>query len=113
MNILQGTETAPPVASQIGGDGMQKDFLSMLFYNASCDTNSFCRKDRLISNLYKHIPETNELWGVVDERLVALGVEKGSEAVCDELDALGEAREKQGFINGFRLGMMLREELLG
>lgn len=111
MNFSQGTETAAPGVSQIGGNGMQKDFLSLLFYNASCDPHSSCRKDRLINNLYKRIPEADDLWGVVDKRLVALGVEKGSDAVCDELGALGEALEKQGFINGFRLGMMLREEL--
>lgn len=92
--------------------GANTALLPLLFYEASSEHGS-PSGDRRLNQMYERIPEVNDLLDVVGEKLIAVGVEKGTEAVCDELDALGEAREKQGFINGFRLGMMLREELTG
>ena len=85
--------------------------LPLLFYNFSCDMDSFCRKDRRLGSLYERLPGFGERYNNLHEKLVTLGVEKGVDSICDELDDLGEFREMQGFINGFRLGMTLRGEL--
>lgn len=90
---------------------MKMDFLSLLFYNAACDLDSACSDDRKLGNLYEVIPDVRAALDRFDDKLVNIGVEAGTDAVDDELWNLEECCEKQGFINGFRLGMMLRDEL--
>lgn len=92
---------------------MDKDFLKLLFYNASCDINSDCGLLRKLGNLYERESALDGLWDQLDNKLVALGVDDGTDAVCDELDNLCETRELQGFCNGFRLCAMLFRELEG
>lgn len=87
---------------------MRKEFLERLYWTASAELSNPCAGDRL-TELYERIRETQTARDAVDARLEALGVEL--DRVNDDLAVLSEAFERQGFFNGFRLGVMLWNEL--
>lgn len=85
---------------------MTYEFLSRLYYACTDDTAGAPP----FAEVYEHIPEAklaDEVFGMRLERFPACD--------RDELNGLGIhlclCYEKQGFINGFRLGMMLSREL--
>lgn len=86
---------------------MKNDFLSRLFY-ASSEQGVPC-DGRRINELYVLVPERFAAFDAIDNRLTTLGVPQ--DAICNELTYLVDIFERQGFINGFRFGMMLQEEL--
>lgn len=86
---------------------MNKEFLARLFYTASAEHGQPC-KGRRLNEFYEQTPEINAMWAAVGSNLASCGVDMDS---VGELADLTEAYEQQGFINGFRLGMMLLDEL--
>lgn len=86
---------------------MKKDFLLRLFYTVSAEEGQ-PRAGQRLNELYEFTPERLDVFDAIDSRLTALGVPQ--DAICNELTNLADTFERQGFINGFRLGMMLWEE---
>ena len=90
---------------------MKTDLLERIFYSA-CAENGYPSEERRINQLYERMPQTKALWDPVEDLLEKTHV---TSSVLDDFEnavaALADAFEQQGFINGFRLGMMLREEL--
>lgn len=87
---------------------MKKELLSLLFASASAE-NGFPGKDWNLSRLYERTQCTRVLWDPIESLLQDMDAAKFN-AFENTISALADAFEEQGFINGFRLGMMLREE---
>ena len=85
-------------------------FLTLLF-NAACSESSIPHREHRIGSLYKRTSEAEASWDALNARMNALGFEDGVDRISPELNAFQEANECQGFINGFRMGMMLANEL--
>lgn len=88
---------------------MKRDFLTRLFATVSAEEGA-PSEAMALNQLYERIQETDDLWDPIERLLLELDVEELSDFE-NAVTALAEAFEKQGFINGFRLGMLLREEL--
>lgn len=87
----------------------RKSFLSILFYHASME-KSAPKEDRSLANLYERIPQTQTVWEPIESLIQGLEAETFN-GIENAVAALADAFEQQGFINGFRLGMMLQAEL--
>lgn len=87
---------------------MRTEFLTRLYFTVSSEMGQ-PSKGRRLNELYEFTPDVLGPSDAIDRRLSELGAPQ--DAICNELSALVNAYEKQGFINGFRLGMMLQEEL--
>ena len=87
---------------------MDTGFLRRIFCAASSEHSDPQEGDRL-EELYRRIPGTRDALDILDERLNAFGTR--TDDICDELYRLTDTHEMQGFINGFRLGMLLSREL--
>lgn len=87
---------------------MEKEFLRRVYWTASSEGSDPKKGDRL-QELYQRIHETYTASEALDKRLGAFGISMDS--VSDDVFHLAEVHEMQGFINGFRLGMLLSKEL--
>ncbi len=90
---------------------MNMEFLSCL-YQAFSDESSHLKDGENLGELYQRISETD----IADQILLAhlKAIEMGEDmrdALNDCLYVASQAYEQQGFINGFRLGLMLMREL--
>lgn len=90
---------------------MNLDFLKRLYWACSDQDHAF--SDGMdLGELYERTEDTARATAHFNEKLLA------AELATDERDTLGclntstaDAYEQQGFINGFRIGMKLAEEL--
>lgn len=87
---------------------MNKEFLERLYWACSFEAEPF-EAGLNLSEMFEHFPQTNETWYELKEKLKERGLE--ADDIGDELSVFSTAYEKQGFINGFRLGMKLAGEL--
>jgi len=87
---------------------MSTDFLRRVYCAASSENSDPLDGDRL-EELYEHMPEPRTALDVFDKRLAGLGVNLDGASV--ELYDLTDAYEMQGFLNGFRLGVAMANEL--
>lgn len=87
---------------------MDAEFLRRIFCAASSERSDPKEGDRL-EELYKRIPDTRAALDALDEQLSTFGAR--TDDICNELYHLTDTHEMQGFINGFRLGMLLSREL--
>ena len=85
------------------------DFLSRLYWAVTAEENYFGDGMNL-GELYERIPEEAAVWDAFSKAMNHFGLRE----VEDELTNLYRegcwANEKQGFINGFKLGMKLAQE---
>lgn len=88
---------------------MSKEFLNLLFYavNAECGAPN---ESRNLNQLYKREQSVLNALGHIESRLLSMGVCVEDDFEND-IGKLLEEFERQGFVNGFRMGMMLRDEL--
>lgn len=86
-----------------------KSFLKLLFYAASAES-SHPRADFNINQLYERIQEVKDAWEPVNVRLEGMDA-KEADGLSDDICRLLDAFELQGFLNGMRLGLMLRAEV--
>ena len=91
---------------------MNYEFLSRLYY-ACTDENEMLGAGLNLSELYEQLGEVETAEQAFNEKLERLPVsEQEQEEVYDLQVELYRAYEKQGFINGFRIAMMMGQELL-
>lgn len=89
---------------------MKFDFLSRLFSISSCE-RSVPLKTESFEALYQRIPEVEIDFDAFNSVLDTLGIEDMDGTISDAVCILVKDHEKQGFINGIRMGMMLAGEL--
>lgn len=89
---------------------MKLDFLSKLFLNTSEPWSSPPPGDRL-SALYVRLEETTAADSALGAALGKLDAPELATAIDSAATDFATAREKQGFINGLRLGIRLFMEL--
>lgn len=92
--------------------GANIGFLARLFYEARSEGGA-PRADLRLSQMYKRMQITQDVWGPLEPLLKD---HLDFETLTDVENAVSEiagAHEQQGFVNGFRMGMMLRDELTG
>ena len=88
----------------------EKDkIISLIFYEASSEDSSPA-DDRKLSRLYKQTQLTRTAWTAAKALLLDLDTGRQND-VENAVISLADAFEQQGFINGFRIGMMLRDEV--
>lgn len=90
-------------------EAANKNFLDLLFYAVSAE-NGAPSEGRSLSQLYIRTQQTLDAWNPVESLLQGQDMEK-QDAFEHAVAMLADVFEQQGFMNGFRMGMMLREEL--
>lgn len=90
---------------------MNIDFLTRLYW-ACTDIEMAGQSDLNLGELYQRTPDADSAEHCFNERLYAaeLSTEDKNKLGCLS-GSVAMAYEKQGFINGFRLGMKLAREL--
>ena len=88
---------------------MNYEFLSRLYW-ACADENQMLGAGMNFSELYERTEEAGAALGAFDEYMKRYSVDEQNEVYDLKCD-LFTAYEKQGFINGFRIAMMMGQEL--
>ena len=83
---------------------MNKEFLERLFLMCSDEGTRFA------GGLYEQFSEADTAWDAVIKKLEEAGLIDLDE-IGNEISVLSVTYEKQGFVNGFSLGMKLAKEL--
>lgn len=90
---------------------MNIDFLTRLYWGCS-DTEMVAQSDLSLGELYHRIQDTGSADHCFSDTLYAMELSAKDKKLLDNLNgSIAIAYEKQGFINGFRLGMKLAREL--
>lgn len=91
---------------------MSAEFLHRLFW-ACTDVNGITVGAEL-AELYHRLENAQKASQAFTQKLYASKLSKEEKNLLDDLSgSMIDAHEEQGFINGFRLGMMLAGELRG
>lgn len=91
---------------------MNNDFLKRLYWACSSGVEPFSEDGCNLSRLYKPSPGVVNAMERFCKALYSSGLEKTETSKLESLNGEGLiAAEECGFINGFRLGMMLAGEL--
>lgn len=90
---------------------MTFDFLSRLYKMSFIERSYPKQPQERLDPLYLRLPEAEDAFTGLFDVLEALGVDDVSGDITDAVTSLRWAYEKQGFISGFRMGMMLAGEL--
>lgn len=89
---------------------MNKEFLSRLFKAAS-DQTPYYIEGLNLNELYVQYEDAQKGIENLFERVAEYAPSEEHDAVCEEVCAVCEAHERQGFVNGFQMGMLLLREI--
>ena len=90
---------------------MNKEFLERLYW-ACTDENDYAADGTKLAELYERIDEASKADKCFDNELNRINISTVDKRALDSIrGSIAMAYEKQGFINGFRLGMKLAGEL--
>ena len=90
---------------------MKKGLLERLYWAYS---NSEVSAEGSLSDLYEHTRDAKRAEANFSEKLYATDLPHDAKSLLEDIGcSVSDAKEIQGFINGFRLGMKLAEEVYG